>query len=106
MVKRFDGFSKNDQAEDMDIGNDGCVCITGYSENLVSISSSSQLNTILMKLLWAKRYSNPAYFGAISTALDIDSDNSVYVTGYQENIIPEYFTIKIFFRQDTICGFW
>ena len=101
--KRFDGFSKNDQAKDVDIGTDGCVCITGYSENLLSIS---EFLTIKYdpdgNLLWAKRYSNPAYFGAISTALDIDSDNSVYVTGVSENIIPEYFTIKYSSGGDTI----
>jgi len=101
--RTFDEFTGNDVATDMDIGSDGCVCIAGYSDNSIF---NPEFVTIKYdpagNLLWAKRYSYPGYAGAMATALDIDNENSVYVTGVLQNFNSKNFTIKYTSQGDTV----
>lgn len=102
-TRTYDGGYGNALVKDMDIGSDGCVCLTGYcDDNLIIPAFLTMKYNTEGNLLWAKTYSYPSYVGAISTSLDIDKDNSVYATGVLENFDSYYFTIKYSSAGDTV----
>ena len=96
-VARYNGAGNDDMATAIAIDNDGNVYVTGYSDG-----GSTSLDYATIKYnsngqeLWVARYNGPANGNDKATAIAIDNDGNVYVTGYSygQNTNYDYATIK------------
>ncbi|MBU0518757.1 SBBP repeat-containing protein [bacterium] len=86
-VAIFDGpGNETDHPTDMVLDSDGNVYVTGKCSEIIS---GADYGTIKYdtdgNLLWAAYYNGPANEGDLATALTIDEDGNVYVTGNSES---------------------
>ena len=104
-VQRYDGPEgfPNDGERDMAVDSDGNVYVTGYSQGA---TSGNDYVTIKYdkhgNQAWGageagvRRYNGPAHLSDVATAIAVDSDRNVYVTGSSVGFgtSSDYATIK------------
>jgi uncharacterized delta-60 repeat protein len=96
-AKRYNGPGNDwDQANALAVDAKGCVYVTGYSagdgsgDDYVTIKYSPDGEEI-----WAKRYNGPGNGDDEASALAVDAQGSIYVTGFSRGVVSyDYTTIK------------
>jgi hypothetical protein len=95
-VARYDGpASGDDFAVALAVGTSGSVYVTGFSGG---IGTSDDYATIKYdstgNQLWLARYDGPAHGMDRTTAIALDSNENVHVTGYSSGASLDYATLK------------
>ncbi len=96
-VARYDGPAhQRDVGKALAVDSDGSVYVTGWSQGE---GTSGDYATIKYNgagnELWVARYDGPAHEQDVGEALAVNSDGSVYVTGYSHGVNDkDCFTIK------------
>jgi uncharacterized delta-60 repeat protein len=97
-VQRYNGPANSwDEAKAIAVDNEGNVYVTGSSRG---VETDYDYATIKYDSLgveqWVRRYNGPANLGDLATAIAVDNEGSVFVTGYSRGVETrhDYATIK------------
>ncbi|RCK71930.1 MAG: Cell surface protein [Ignavibacteriae bacterium] len=90
-----DGYN-NDSAIAIAVDRNGNVYVTGYSDSAMGYDYTTIKYNNDGNLQWVVRYNGPCNQNDIATAMVIDQDANVYVTGYSMNcdMNYDYVTVK------------
>jgi len=82
-IARYDGFGGNDETQAIAIDKSGNVYVTGFSENGAASYdfATVKYNNAGVKE-WAMRFNGPANGLDYATAIKLDKDGNVYVSGF------------------------
>lgn len=99
-VARYDGLGNNiDIATDVALDPFGNICVSGYSQNIVTGNDWVTIKYNPMgDTCWVAIFDNNAHLDDETHAITTDDSGYVYVTGYSMGIgsLRDYFTVKYY----------
>jgi uncharacterized delta-60 repeat protein len=101
-VRRYNGpVNSDDYATAIAVDNNGNVYVTGYSYNdYTSYDYATIKYNSEGQVVWVARYNGPGNGRDVATAIAVDNNGNVYVTGYSYNDYTSYDYATIKYNSD------
>lgn len=98
-LNSYDGPASGfDEAREMRLGTSGALYVTGYSEGLSTNNDylTLKFDTANGNVIWEARFDGPASNNDQAFSMEIDADESIYVTGtsFSPSSFQDFSTIK------------